>query len=255
MLYLGTSGFSYDDWIGVFYPAGTPKREWLAYYSREFKTCEINSTYYVIPSVSSLKAMSDKTGDDFLFSIKANREMTHLRENNTPAFQAFRKAIEPLRSCGKLGCVLAQFPYSFDFNRHNRDYLEQFRERMSGLPVVVEFRNAKWLKEEVFSWLRNNNIGFCCVDEPRLPNLIPPVVALTSDIGYVRFHGRNNAKWWQHEQAYERYDYTYTTAELSEWVPKIEKLDRTAKNTFVFTNNHWKAQAVGTIRQLRLMLD
>jgi len=255
MLYLGTSGFSYDDWVSVFYPAGMPKREWLGYYSREFRTCEINSTYYVIPSASSLKAMSDKTADGFLFSIKANQEMTHQRENNTSVFAAFRSALEPLKSSGKLGCVLAQFPYSFGFNRLNWVYLEQFKEQTAGLPLVIEFRNARWLRDDIFAWLKQNNIGFCCVDEPRLPNLMPPVAQITSNIGYVRFHGRNSAKWWQHEQAYERYDYTYTPEELSEWVPRIKTLDSTAEKTFVFANNHWRAQAVSTIRQLRLMLD
>lgn len=255
MIYLGTSGFSYEDWVGSFYPAGMPKREWLAYYSREFNTCEINSTYYVIPGASSMKAMAGKTPADFLFSIKANQEMTHQRENNSSVFEAFRQALEPIRSSGKLGCILAQFPYSFGFDRPNQDYLEYFREQMAGLPVVIEFRNAKWLRDEVFGWLRHNNLGFCCVDEPRLPNLLPPVAEVTSNIGYIRFHGRNSAKWWQHEQAYERYDYSYTATELAEWIPGIKKLDSSAEKTFVFTNNHWRAQAVSTIRQLRLMLD
>jgi uncharacterized protein YecE (DUF72 family) len=98
-------------------------------------------------------------------------------------------------------------------------------------------------------------MGFCCVDEPRLRNLMPPVAEVTSNVGYVRFHGRNAAKWWRHEHAYERYDYTYSPEELSEWVPRIKDLDAGAEKTFVFANNHWQAQAVNTIRQLRLLLD
>lgn len=255
MLYLGTSGFSYADWSGKFYPVGMPKQEWLAYYSREFNTCEINATYYAIPGVASIKAMANKTPDGFMFSIKANQEMTHKRENNTPVFEAFCQMLEPLKASGKLGCVLAQFPYSFGFNRHNWDYLESFRARLTGLPVVIEFRNAQWLRSEVFDWLRKNNTGFCCVDEPRLSNLIPPIAKLTGNIGYIRFHGRNSAKWWKHEQAYERYDYTYTPEEISEWIPKIRKINGAAEKTFIFANNHWQGQAVNTIRQLRLMLD
>ena len=92
-------------------------------------------------------------------------------------------------------------------------------------------------------------------DEPRLPNLLPSIVEATSKIGYVRFHGRNSAKWWQHEQAYERYDYSYSPEELAEWLPKIQKLNAMTEKTFVFTNNHWRGQAVDTIRQLRVMLD
>jgi len=126
---------------------------------------------------------------------------------------------------------------------------------LEGLPLVIEFRNAQWLRSDVFDWLRHHNLGFCCVDEPQLPNLLPPLAEATSNTSYVRFHGRNSAKWWQHEQAYERYDYSYSPSELSEWLPKIHKLDSVAEKTFVFANNHWRGQAVSTIRQLRVMLD
>jgi len=255
MLYLGTSGFSYDDWVGRFYPPGMPKREWLAYYAREFRTCEVNSTYYAIPRPSNLKAMAEKTGDGFQFVIKANQEMTHQREDNAGVFTRFRRALGPMADAGKLGCVLAQFPYSFRASQESLDYLELFRDRSGDLPVVVEFRNARWVTEEVFHWLRQLGVGFCCVDEPRLPNLMPPVAEATSSIAYVRFHGRNASRWWRHEHAYERYDYTYSPEELEEWVSRIRKLNRAAEKTFVFANNHWQAQAVDTIRQLRLMLD
>lgn len=253
MVYLGTSGFSYDDWVGNFYPVGMPKKEWLAYYAREFSTCEINSTYYALPAPPSLKAMVEKTGEGFVFSIKANQKMTHQFEDNAPVFEAFCRVVEPVISAGKLGCVLAQFPYSFKLNRQSWDYLELFKKRLGELPLVIEFRNAQWLRSEVFGWLREQNIGFCCVDEPRLPNLLPPLAEATSNIGYVRFHGRNRAKWWEH--AYERYDYSYTPQELSEWLPKIKQLDSIVKKTFVFANNHWRGQAVSTIRQLKVMLD
>jgi uncharacterized protein YecE (DUF72 family) len=255
MIYLGTSGFSYDDWVGNFYPEGLPKREWLIYYAREFNTCEINSTYYALPQLANIKAMVKKTGDGFLFSIKANQEITHRREDNAAVFESFRRVLEPVVSAGKLGCVLAQFPYSFQLTRPNWDYLKQLKERLAGLPVVVEFRNAQWLRDEVFGWLRNLDLGFCCVDEPPLPNLLPSVAEATGNVSYVRFHGRNSAKWWKHEQAWERYDYSYTPAELKDWLPKIRKLESMSEKTFVFANNHWRTQAVSTIRQLRAMLD
>jgi uncharacterized protein YecE (DUF72 family) len=84
---------------------------------------------------------------------------------------------------------------------------------------------------------------------------MPPVAEVTGDIAYLRFHGRNAARWWQHEEAWQRYDYTYTVSELEEWLPKINMMGRTAKNTFIFANNHWRGQAVDTIRQVRSMLD
>jgi len=232
-----------------------PKGEWLTYYAREFNTCEVNSSFYALPKPSSLKAMEKKTGEGFLFCFKANQEMTHQRDDNASVFKAFCQVLGPIITAGKLGCILAQFPYSFGFNRHNWDYLSLFKERLGELPVVIEFRNARWLRSEVFDWLRQNELGFCCVDEPPLPNLLPPLAEATTKISYVRFHGRNSAKWWQHEQAYERYDYSYTPQELSEWLPKIQKLDSVAEKTFIFANNHWRGQAVSTIRQLRLMLD
>jgi len=255
MIYLGTSGFSYNDWVGPFYPSGMPKKDWLLYYAREFNACEINATYYTLLKPAVLESMSMKTGDDFLFIVKANRQMTHEREDNEAVFEVFQEMLRPLIDGGKMGCVLAQFPYSFRLSDQNRDYLEAFKERLGDLPVIIEFRNARWLREDVFGWLRSHGLGFCCVDEPPLPNLLPPIAEATSNIAYVRFHGRNKEKWWQHEHAYERYDYSYSQEELGEWLPKIRYLDNIAEKTFVFANNHWRGQAVSTIRQLRMMLD
>ncbi len=254
-LYFGTSGFSYNDWVGPFYPNGLRRQDWLLYYSREFNALELNSTFYALPRVSVIESMAHKTGEGFMFSVKAPQKLTHERQPEREDFAAFVDVLSPLVEAGKLGCVLAQFPYSFAYNRVNRDYLAVFREHLGNLPVVVEFRNAGWLRESVFQWLRCHNLSFCCVDEPRLPGLLPPLAVVTGDIGYVRFHGRNAAKWWQHEHSYERYDYTYSAEELQDWVPKINEIAARARMTFVFANNHWRGQAVNTIRQLRLMFD
>ena len=196
MIYLGTSGFSYNDWVGPFYPSGMPKKEWLFYYAREFNACEINATYYTLPKPAVMESMARKTGPGFLFAVKANRQMTHERENNEEVFKVFREMLTPLIDLGKMGCVLAQFPNSFRFNDQNRGYVETFREWLGDLPVVIEFRNAGWLREDVFGWLGSHELGYCCVDEPPLPNLIPPIAEATSKIAYVRFHGRNKEKWW-----------------------------------------------------------
>lgn len=255
MFYCGTCGFSYDDWAGVFFPKGLPKKEWLGYYAREFNALELNSTYYALPRISVLASMAERTGEGFMFSVKANQEMTHMRQRGSDVFKAFVNILQPLVDSRKLGCVLAQFPYSFGFNPENQDYLKRCRDWLAGLPLVIEFRNAAWLNQQTLDWMKSDNIGFCCVDEPRLPKLLPPVAEVTSDIGYVRFHGRNAAKWWQHNEAWERYDYTYSREELEEWVPKISRISKTARDTFIFANNHWRGQAVDTIRQVRSMLD
>jgi uncharacterized protein YecE (DUF72 family) len=255
MLHIGTSGYSYDDWVGPFYPPDLDKKEWLAYYAREFSAVEINFTYYRLPNRWTLANMAKKTPDGFCFTVKASQELTHERGDNAEAFGKFVEALQPLREMAKFGCILAQFPFSFHATPENRDYVRALRERFADLPVVVELRNAAWLGPETFDLLREHRLGFCAVDEPRLPGLIPPVAAVTSEIAYVRFHGRNAAKWWQHEQAYERYDYTYRPAELQEWAPKIKEMAQTAAQTFVFSNNHWQGQAVDTARQLRLLLE
>ncbi|HNT05893.1 MAG TPA: DUF72 domain-containing protein, partial [Anaerolineae bacterium] len=166
----------------------------------------------------------------------------------------FVAALRPLIELGKFGCILAQFPFSFQPSPANCDYLRSLPERFQGLPVVVEFRNVGWISKPTFSLLKENHLGFCCVDEPPLKGLLPPVAEATSSIAYVRFHGRNAQKWWSHDQAWERYDYTYSAEELREWVPRIKSLDAVAEHTFLFANNHWHGQAVDTARQLRLLL-
>jgi uncharacterized protein YecE (DUF72 family) len=255
MLYLGTSGFSYQDWVGKFYPTGTRRQDWLRYYAAEFNTLELNSSYYAVPAPSVVNSLIARTGEGFQFAIKLHQSMTHEREAADGSFSAFNSMLKPFIDSGKLGCILAQFPYSFRYNRQNQDYIEKIKGKFEELPLVVEFRSVYWIKPEVFNWLRSLNLGFCCVDEPHLPNLIPPVVETTSNIAYVRFHGRNSAKWWHHQEAYERYDYTYSPDELQEWVPGIKKLESLSERTFIFANNHWKSQSVDTIRQLKLMLD
>lgn len=260
MIHVGTSGYSYADWRGTFYPEDIKDNEMLSYYARDFKTTEINYTYYRMPAARTLAAMAEKVPADFIFTIKASKELTHEREAEedgaTPeTFLQFRQAIQPLIDAGKFGAVLAQFPNSFKPTSENRDYLSVFRDRMGDLPVVVEFRNAAWITDDTMELLRQNNLGYCSVDEPRLKGLIPPIAVATAPTAYVRFHGRNAQKWWHHEQAYERYEYTYKPEELEEWVPKIEKLNDTAQNTFVFTNNHYRGASVQTAQQLKELLE
>lgn len=250
MIYVGTSGFQYEDWLGTYYPLGMDKSDMLAYYAKEFNTLEINFTYYRMPSAKSLFLMAKKVPDRFLFCVKATQEMTHARVRDPKLFEQFNQALMPLREANKFGSILAQFPSSFHAGVESKEYLEWFREQIGELPVVVEFRSKEWLTEETFELLRSNRFGFCSVDEPYFPR----VAKVTGDTAYVRFHGRNYAKWWKHDQAYERYDYTYKEQELREWTPKIEEMDHAAERTFVFANNHYRAQGIETARQMKLLL-
>lgn len=250
MIYLGTTGFNYDDWVEAFYPQDLPKHKWLVHYAREFNTCEIDSTYYAVPNAANLRTMARKTEDGFLFSVKATQELTHRTEGNEAVFEAFRQGISPLLELNRLGCVLAQFPYGFHLDRRNWDYLKVFKQRMNTLPVVVEFRNGQWLRDEVFGWLRNLGLGFCCVDESLVPNQPSPAEA-TGQISYVRLPGHGRSV---RQQPDGTHDYKYSKAELKQWVPKIQKLESMSDRTFVFAGNHTRAQAITTIRQLKLML-
>ncbi|HDQ71198.1 MAG TPA: DUF72 domain-containing protein [Chloroflexi bacterium] len=254
-LLIGTSGFSYKDWVGPVYPEGLPKGEWLPYYAAEFPTCELNFSYYRIPSAKTLAQIGAKVPEGFLFSIKAFRGITHEREEPQPQIAQFTQALEPLIEAKQFACVLLQFPYSFHANPANREYLKQVREGFGDLPAVLEFRSKEWISGQTFDELRALNLGFCCVDQPRFDKLVPPVAVATAPVAYVRFHGRNRAKWWRHDEAWERYDYAYRDEELAEWVPKIEQLDDRAQLTLVYMNNHWQGQAVGAARQLKKLME
>jgi uncharacterized protein YecE (DUF72 family) len=252
MLRIGTSGFSYKDWLGPVYPAGLPARDQLAFYAREVSTVELNVTFYRVPDARTVAGWARKTPDDFVFAVKAYQGLTH--ERAAPDFAGFVSALQPLIEAGKLGCVLAQFPYSFHPVPENREYLRRLRERLGGLPAVVEFRNAGWMAAATFELLRSLELGFCSVDEPQLKGLMPPVAVATGPVAYVRFHGRNAAKWYAHAEAWERYDYTYSTEELREWAPKLRELDAEAPLTLVYFNNHFRGQAVHGARDLGQLL-
>lgn len=252
---IGTSGFSYKDWVGPIYPDDLPKSEWLNFYAREFPTCELNFSFYRIPNAWTLERMAAKVPEGFLFTLKAFQGITHEREEPEPLIEELVSALAPLQEQQKFACVLAQFPNSFRTTDENRVYLKRLREGFGDLPLVIEFRSRDWITDETFEELRSLKLGFCCVDQPRFQSLVPPVAEATGPVAYVRFHGRNYDKWWKHEEAWERYDYTYTDDELLEWVPKIKKLDAESPLTLVYMNNHWQGQAVGTARQLRMLIE
>lgn len=248
---VGTSGYSYRDWIGPFYPPGLPSHEMLSYYSCHFSFAEINSTYYSLPGQKTFAAMVKKVPLDFVFTVKAHRSLTHERGDTAPGnARAFKEALKPLVDEERLGAVLLQFPYSFHNTEQNRQYLARLAELFDGLPLVVEFRHRGWVARATWDFLSALRLGYTCVDTPRLKGLPGPVVRCTSPTAYVRFHGRNAGRWWEHQEAYERYDYLYSREELEEWVPRILSLSERAGRVFVAFNNHYRAQAVRNARML-----
>ena len=158
MINIGTSGFSYDDWKGYFYPTNIAKKDMSAYYSRHFANVEINSTYYNIPSVATFRSLVNKTPDEFKFCVKAHRDMTHSESHSPDTFHRFRESLSPLIDSGKLGCVLGQFPWSFKRTAQNRNRLRNFKNAIGTLPTVLEFRNSEWVQDETFELLRE--LGF-----------------------------------------------------------------------------------------------
>lgn len=261
MVYIGTSGYSYPDWRGIYYPAGLKSGDWLSFYAQEFNAVEINSTFYRIPTATSLVAMAHKVPAHFRFTLKVPQQLTHERRREPKLWQSFYDALTPLRNQGKLGCVLAQFPTSFVDSLANREFLQDVRAGLQDLPTVVEFRHASWAKPEVFHLLRALQLGFCWVDspgvnrrDPRCAVLLPPVAVATSGIVYLRMHGRNQAQWWEHTHAYERYDYSYTEAELQEWVPRLQAEHLGSHTVFVFANNCYRSQSIDAARLLKTQL-
>jgi uncharacterized protein YecE (DUF72 family) len=254
MIYVGTSGFKFDDWKGPFYPPGLSEREWLNFYARQFNCLEVNSSYYRLMPPTTFARMAEKTPPGFQFTVKAYKGMTHeFSEETEDAFRTFRESLEPLSQNDRLACVLAQFPNKFRNVSANRQYLVEFQERLGDIPLVYEFRSRDWVRDETFAFLREKGIGYCAVDEPQFKSLVPPVAVATSDIGYVRFHGRNYDQWWSGD-AKKRYDYLYSLDELNEWVPKITALDDVARKVFVFMNNCFGAQAAKNAAQMKDLL-
>jgi uncharacterized protein YecE (DUF72 family) len=251
---VGTSGFDYDDWRGAFYPDDLPKARFLEHYAEHFSALELNFSYYKMPNARQLDAMVTRTRGAVTFAIKAHRSMTHERTAGAAELSAFAEAIAPLRAAGALGAVLAQFPQSFHQTEENRAWVKRLVDRI-GPPIVVELRRADWTTPSLLDWLGRVGAGFCCVDEPELPGLVPPLAAATAPPGYVRFHGRNAAKWYVHDRPEERYDYRYSDRELAAWVPKIREIEKKAGDVLAFFNNHFQGKAVDAAKALERLLS
>jgi len=254
VIYVGTSGFKFDDWKGTFYPEALKPKDWLNYYGSRFNCLEVNSTYYRLLHPATFFHMANKVPAGFQFTVKAYRSLTHEPgADNEADFAAFRDSFGPLLEADKFGCVLAQFPTSFHNTPGNRQYLAHLCDQFLDGPLVIEFRNREWVRDEVYDFLRSRQVGWCAVDEPQFRSLMPPIAIATSPIGYVRFHGRNYQKWWKGDSK-ERYDYLYSREELMEWVPKIRQLAKQTERVYVFMNNCFMGQAAQNAEEMRELL-
>jgi len=248
---VGTSGYSFADWVGPFYPAGTPRGRMLDEYVHHFDVVEINSTYYRVPNASMFERMNEKTPEDFEFIVKLYRGMTHEIADDAEMYRHFTGAVEPLREAGKFGGYLAQFPWKFKNSKAAKAHLGALRKKLGQAPLFVEFRHDSWIEDKTFEFLRDLGVGYCAVDEPRLKGLVPPLVAATTDVGYVRFHGRNERNWWG-KGGGDRYDYDYNSEELSEWADRMLDLESKVKKVYAFFNNCHAGHAA---RNAELMIE
>jgi len=252
---IGTSGFSYDDWIGTFYPPSLKPNHRLEYYSGKFRTVELNSSFYQLPALPAVYGMLRKVPDEFDFFVKAHRDLTHVRRNaeaTLPRFQEMLKAYERER---KLAGTLFQFPANFECSDEHEDYLRWLVESLKGVRTVIEFRHSQWLTDRTMDFLRELKAGYCIVDMPQVRGLPSSRPHVTGDIAYVRFHGQNTEQWAKASTRNERYDYDYSDEELRGWVPVIADLAAEAKAVYVYFNNHYRGKAAKNARALEGFLE
>jgi len=251
---IGTSGFSFEDWRGSFYPETIDKGKMLDYYVERFSTVEINSTYYRIPHPAVMRNLAKKAPEGFDFVVKLPQSVTHRRQDIEEDLRQFLQAVEPMEASGKLSGLLAQFPYSFRFSPDSLDYLGALRAALAPRPLFTEFRHRSWVNRTMYDRLRAEGIGYVCVDEPELPNLIKPDLFTTGPTAYLRLHGRNAEYWW--EGGALRYDYRYSREQLEEWKQKIGKLAAKgeAAKLYVYFNNCHLGQAAANAVEMRELL-
>ena len=252
---LGCSGWSYEDWVGRFYPTATKPADMLPYYMQNFNTVEVNSTFYRIPSPSLVRGWLRKAPPGFLYSVKMHQGVTHEKEMRSVRriYDQFMSAILPLRP--RLGCILIQMPQRFKATECNYALLEDFLSLLhEDLDFAAEFRDRSWFNTRTFQLLERYNVAFCAVSQPQFKRLMPPEPVITADHGYVRFHGLNYKKWYS-GQGSERYDYLYSEEELKEWKPKIEKMKEQAERTvYIYFNNHPSGQAPANAKMMAEIL-
>ena len=257
---IGPAGWSYADWRGRVYPesAGS-KFDTLALVAKYFNTVEINSSFYHPPTPETARAWLRRITHNphFVFTAKLYRSFTHERGKATPEDERlFREGIDPLMEAGKLGAVLLQFPWSFKNESEERAYLSQLAERFKDYPLVVELRHESWNHPRILQTLEDLGVGLCDIDQPQFANSIKPSAEVTSQIGYIRLHGRNYQNWFREEaNVLERYDYLYSNDELEPWVGRIKQVAEKAKQTFVITNNHARGQSLVNAFEILAQLE
>lgn len=243
---IGTAGFSYRDWEGIFYPKGIDK---LKYYSSIFNFVELNSTFYEIPQKEFFYSLSKRIKDDFKISIKANKIFTHQENFSEDELKKFIDVILPLNK--NLLCILFQFPYSFHMTKENIHKLELIKKTVSEFDIAFEVRHKSFLNDNFFNFCKDNNIIFVNIDQPQISYNLPLTAICTNEkFSYFRFHGRKQETWFSDNiESYERYNYLYKNEEILQLKNVIS--ENRSDTVIISFNNHYKAKAV--INAIELM--
>ena len=260
-LYIGTAGWSYKDWVPSFYPkTQSVNFDWLQFYSQYFNVVEVNASYYTYLNPRVVEAWLHKTEDvdDFQFTIKLHQDFTHKRKFTAEQTKAVQSNLDMLKQSERLGGLLIQFPYSFDFNDANVDYLRRLIEKFDGYEKFVEVRHKSWNNKKA------KTITFCTIDQPQIGEAIEFNPIVGNDTAYIRFHGRNEEAWRKslsnfgkkqtYEQQSARYKYLYSPGELTEIDQKLKEIYDKVKKVFVVMNNHPNGDAVANAFELLHLL-
>ncbi|MDQ3956788.1 MAG: DUF72 domain-containing protein [Actinomycetota bacterium] len=267
------------------YPSGVNSAaDRLRFYAEQFPLVEVDSTYYFPPSEKNSELWAERTPEGFTFNVKA---FSLLTQHPTKAdalykdlprpegkktvypgdldpksvdevWDRFLSALEPLRSAGKLGALLFQFPPWFVIGRKSRDYIVECAKRAAPFQICVEFRHKSWMEDrnqkETLEFLEGNALPYVCVDMPQgFKSSVPPVLAATADLAVMRFHGHNSEDW-ESGSVQKRFKYLYTEKELAAWAPKVAALAEEADSTHVLMNNCYRSYAQDNARELAALL-
>ena len=249
-VWIGTSGYSYPDWVGALYPPGTRSNKMLPYYCRHFPLVELNFTFYRPPTRDMLARLADNTPDRFQLLVKLPRSISH--EQRGDDLPTFRAAVAELKHRGQLLGVLCQMPQSAHYEKKSLHWLAKLGEELADFRPAVELRHRSWWRKDLPDWMAAHHFDLVAVDVPDLPALFPRGWVQSGRRAYVRLHSRNAGNWYQGDK--ERYDYSYSDQELLEWVASMEAAarERTEEVLYLF-NNCFGGQAVcnaGRMREL-----
>lgn len=249
-VWVGTSGYSYADWVGPFYPAGLRPNQMLRHYSGHFPVVELNFSFYRVPTAAMLARLAGQTPAGFRFVVKLPRTLSH--DEDPRDLEAFREAVEELRTRGRLLGLLCQLPQATHYDDRHLAWLDWLGRELAGHGLAVEFRHHSWARPDVPEWLRRRGLDLVAVDVPDIPALYPRGLVQSGPRIYVRFHSRNAGNWYKSDK--ERYDYLYPEPALREWAGALAGAAGRAQEAFVFLNNCHGGQAVENARRLAELL-